>query len=50
MENLVVSDVVKAKLQKKHKVTIREVEHCFISRAGRLLLDNRALTKTNPPT
>jgi len=50
MENLVVSEVGKAKLQKKHKVTIREVEHCFINRQGRLLLDNRALTKTIPPT
>lgn len=50
MKNLVVSDSVKNKLQKKHQVTIREVEHCFSNREGRLLLDNRALTKTNPPT
>lgn len=50
MKNLVVSDAVKAKLQKKHQVTLREVEHCFMNREGRLLCDNRALTKTNPPT
>ena len=50
MKNLMVSEAVKTKLQKKHQVTIREVEHCFINREGRLLLDNRALTKTNPPT
>ena len=50
MKNLIVSEAVKNKLQKKHQVTIREVEHCFINREGRLLLDNRALTKTNPPT
>ena len=50
MKNLVVSDAVKNKLLKKHQVTIREVEHCFANREGRLLLDNRALTKTNPPT
>jgi hypothetical protein len=50
MKNLMVSEAVKTKLQKKHQVTIREVEHCFINREGRLLFDNRALTKTNPPT
>lgn len=50
MKNLVVSDAVKTKLQKKHQVTLREVEHCFANREGRLLYDNRALTKTNPPT
>ena len=50
MKNLVVSEAIKTKLQKKHQVTIREVEHCFINREGRLLFDTRALTKTNPPT
>jgi len=50
MTNLVVSEAIKTKLQEKHQVTIREVQHCFINREGRLLLDNRALTKTNPPT
>lgn len=50
MKNLVVSEAVRTKLQKKHQVTLREVEHCFMNREGRLLYDNRALTKTNPPT
>jgi isopentenyldiphosphate isomerase len=50
MKNLVVSEAIKTKLQKKHQVTIREVQHCLINREGRLLLDKRALTKTNPPT
>lgn len=50
MKNLVVSEAVKTKLQKKHQVTLSEVEHCFLNREGRLLYDNRALTKTNPPT
>lgn len=50
MKNLMVSEAVKTKLQKKYQVTIREVEHCFTNRKGRLLFDNRALTKTNPPT
>lgn len=50
MKNLVVSEAIKIKLQKKHRVTIREVEHCFTNREGRLLFDNRASTKTNPPT
>lgn len=50
MKNLVVSEAVRTKLQKKHQVTLREVEHCFSNREGRLLYDNRALTKTNPPT
>jgi hypothetical protein len=50
MKNLVVSDVVKNKLLTKHQVSIREVEHCFFNREGRLLFDSRALTKTNPPT
>jgi len=50
MKNLVVSEAVKNKLQKKHQVSIREVECCFQNIEGRLLYDNRALTKTNPPT
>ncbi|MFM7025046.1 MAG: ADP-ribosyl-(dinitrogen reductase) hydrolase [Limnohabitans sp.] len=50
MKKLVVSEAVKTKLQKRHQVTLREVEHCFMNMEGRLLYDNRALTKTNPPT
>ena len=50
MKGLVVSEAVTTKLQKKHQVTLLEVEQCFQNRHGRLLYDNRALTKTNPPT
>ena len=50
MQNLVVSATVESKLKTKHAVTIAEVRQCFLNRAGRLLVDNRALTKTNPPT
>ncbi len=48
MKSLVVSEAIKTKLLRKHQVTIREVEHCFANREGRLLYDNRALTKTHP--
>ena len=34
MKNLVVSPMVKAKLQNKHQVSIREVECCFMNRYG----------------
>ena len=50
MNNLKVSEAVKTKLLDKHQVTVREVEHCFYNREGRLLYDQRALTKTHPPT
>ncbi len=50
MENLKISDGVLKKLVEQHIVTRAEVEQCFRNRHGRLLVDNRALTKTNPPT
>lgn len=50
MKNLIVSAPTKVKLKTKHNVTIAEVRQCFLNRKGRLLVDNRALTKTNPPT
>jgi hypothetical protein len=50
MENLKISDAVLRKLKDAHGVTRNEVEQCFRNRIGRLLTDNRALTKTNPPT
>lgn len=50
MKNLVISEIVKEKITTKHNVTIAEVRQCFLNRGGRLLVDNRALTKTNPPT
>lgn len=50
MKNLVISEIVKEKITTRHNVTIAEVRQCFLNRRGRLLVDNRALTKTNPPT
>lgn len=50
MQNLVVSAVILGKITNRHNVTIAEVRQCFLNRKGRLLVDNRALTKTNPPT
>lgn len=50
MRNLKISDAVSTKIRDKHKVSRTEVEQCFANRTGRLLIDGRALTKTNPPT
>lgn len=50
MDNLKISPGVLDKLAKRHNVSIKEVEQCFQNRAGRLLQDNRALTRTEPPT
>ena len=50
MKNLIISAAVAAKLEGRHKVTVAEVRQCFLNRNGKLLTDNRALTKTNPPT
>ena len=50
MRNLVITSATEAKLKTKHNVTIAEIRQCFFNRKGRLLIDNRALTKTNPPT
>lgn len=50
MKNLIVSSAIETKIKNKHAVTIAEVRQCFFNRNGRLLVDNRALTKTNPPT
>ena len=50
MQNLVVSAIVLGKITTKHNVTIAEVRQCFLNRKGRLLVDNRALTRTNPST
>ena len=50
MENLKISDGVLRKLRERHNVTRIEVEQCFRNRLGGLLVDKRALTKTNPPT
>lgn len=50
MKNLIVSQATENKLMASHGVSIAEVRQCFFNRNGRLLVDNRALTKTNPPT
>ena len=50
MQNLVVSAAVESKITTSHNVTIAEVRQCLLNRKGRLLVDNRVLTKTNPPT
>lgn len=50
MEALTISPGVLGKLKDRHKVSRLEVEQCFQNRTGRLLMDDRALTKTVPPT
>jgi len=50
MEALRIAPAILVKLKDRHGVSRSEVEQCFQNRAGRLLTDDRALTKTNPPT
>ena len=50
MKNLVATTATEAKLKSKHNVTLAEVRQCFLNRKWRLLIDSRALTRTNPPT
>lgn len=50
MENLHIADSVLRKIAESHGVTRTEVEQCFRNRVGRLLVDNRVLTRTTPPT
>lgn len=50
MKNLVVSAAIQEKLKTRHSVELAEVRQCFLNRNGKLLQDDRALTKTNPPT
>lgn len=50
MKNLNISESVLRKLKDAHGVGRTEVEQCFLNRQGHLLVDNRALTRTNPPT
>lgn len=47
---LVISRAVQEKLERKHNVTIAEVEECFVNRSGRFLMDVRERHKSNPPT
>ena len=48
--NIVISESVLAKLQRKHNVDRREVEQCFENIAGPLLYDDREDHKSDPPT
>lgn len=50
MQNLIISPKVLEKLKGKHGIVRKEVEQCFHNRSGKLLIDDRALRKTNPPT
>jgi hypothetical protein len=50
MQNLHITKAIEDKLARKHNVQRREVEQCFLNRAGRLLEDTRARHKTQPPT
>lgn len=50
MKNLLISPGVLKKLKDSHEVIRVEVEQCFSNRTGKLLTDNRAFNKTNPPT
>lgn len=50
MKNLKISAKILDKLKNNHGVIRSEVEQCFANRNGRLLIDDRALRKTNPPT
>lgn len=50
MQNLFISPTVLEKLRQRHSVNRPEVEQCFMNREGRLLIDDRELRRTNPPT
>ena len=50
MENFQISETVLRKLKTKHGVELPEVRQCFLNKKGKLLLDTRTLTKTDPPT
>lgn len=47
---LIISPAIQSKLLKRHDVTARDVEECFANRTGRLLIDDRAENRTDPPT
>jgi hypothetical protein len=50
MQQLFITSRVLEKLKSKHGITRSEVEHCFLNRTGNLLVDDRELRRTNPPT
>lgn len=50
MKNLIVSAAILDKLQRKHGVTVRDVEQCFENKCGVYLQDTRENHRTDPPT
>lgn len=50
MQHLVITARVLEKLKGKHGIVRSEVEQCFFNRIGKLLIDDRELRRTNPPT
>lgn len=50
MRHLIISPALLEKLQKKHKVTRREIEQCFENRVGNFVEDPREEHRTDPPT
>lgn len=47
---IICSPEIQKKLQKKHNVTLEEVEQCFYNRRGLFLEDSREEHKTDPIT
>ena len=50
MKNLKITAAIQHKLKTKYLVEVAGVRQFFLNKNGKLLTDNRALTKTNPPT
>lgn len=50
MVKVVISDTVADKLLQKHNVTEKEVIECFENRSGKVVIDDRAIHRHNPPT
>lgn len=48
--NINISDRIRIKIRNKHRVTIDEVEECFINHTGHFLIDDRERHRTHPPT
>ena len=47
---IIASDAVLLKLKQKHKVSLKEVQECFLNRLGGLLLDTREEHSSEPQT
>lgn len=46
---LVISDTIRAKLQAKHEVSLKDVDECIANRTGKILLDPSE-ERRDPPT